>query len=54
MNKIGYYDLFFDFFEFQSKRWAGAKKKVTIPEVMAIFKREIFLNNGKKQNTLAR
>jgi hypothetical protein len=47
MNKIGYYELFFDFFVFQSKRRAGAKKKVTIPEAMAIFEREIFLNIGK-------
>jgi hypothetical protein len=54
MNKIGYYDLFFDFFVFQSKRWAGAKKQVTIPEVMAIFERKIFLNIGKNRNTLSR
>jgi hypothetical protein len=32
---------------FQSKRWAGAKKKVKIPEAMAIFEREILLNIGK-------
>jgi hypothetical protein len=44
VKKIGYYDCFFDFFVFQSKRWAGAKKKVTIPEAMAIFKLESFLN----------
>jgi hypothetical protein len=37
----------------QSKRWAGAKKKLTIPTAMAIFKRENFLNIGKNQNTLA-
>jgi hypothetical protein len=37
----------------QSKRWAGAKKKVTIPEAMAIFEREIFLNIEKNRNTLA-
>jgi hypothetical protein len=53
MNKIGCYDLFFDFFVFQSKRWAGAKKKVTISEAMAIFEGENFLNIGKKRNTLA-
>jgi hypothetical protein len=53
MNNIGYYDLFFDFFVFQLKRWAGAKKKVTIPEAMAIFEREIFLNIGKNRNCLA-
>jgi hypothetical protein len=52
-NKIGYYDLFFDFFVFHSKRWAGAKKKVTIPEAMAILEREIFLNIGKNRNSLA-
>jgi hypothetical protein len=50
--KIGYYDLFFDFFVFQLKRWAGAKKKVTIPETMAIFEREIFLNIEKNRNSL--
>jgi hypothetical protein len=44
MNKTGDYDFFFDFFVFQSKRWAGVKKKVTTPKAMAIFEREIFLN----------
>jgi hypothetical protein len=53
MKKIGDYDLFFDFFMFQSKRWLGMKKKVTIPKVVAIFKREIFLNIGKNRNSLA-
>jgi hypothetical protein len=53
MNKIGYFDLFFDFFVFQSKRWTGRKIKVTIPEAIAIFERENFLNIGKKRNTLA-
>jgi hypothetical protein len=38
---------------FQLKRWAGAIKKVSIPEAMAIFKRENFLNIGKKRNSLA-
>jgi hypothetical protein len=53
MKKIGEYDLFFDFFMFQSKRWLGMKKKVTIPKVVAIFKRENFLNIGKNRNSLA-
>jgi hypothetical protein len=53
MNKIGDYDLFFDFFMFQSKRWLGLKKKVTISKTVAIFKREIFLNIGKNRNSLA-
>jgi hypothetical protein len=29
------------------------KKKVTIPKVVTIFKREIFLNIGKNRNSLA-
>jgi hypothetical protein len=53
MNKIGDYDLFFDFFMFQPKRWVGVKKNSPVPGVVAIFKREIFLNIGKKRNTLA-
>jgi hypothetical protein len=44
MNKIGYYDIFFDFFVFQSKPWPGTKQKVAIPKVVAIFKPENFLN----------
>jgi hypothetical protein len=38
---------------FQSKRWVGVIKNVTIPKVVAIFKRENFLNIGKNQNRLA-
>jgi hypothetical protein len=54
MKTIGEYDLFFDFFMFQSKRWVGVKKMShTISKLMAIFKREIFLNIGKKRNSLA-
>jgi hypothetical protein len=52
MNKIGYYEIFFDFFVFQLKRWVGVKKKVTIPKLVAIIEREIFLNIGKNRNTL--
>jgi hypothetical protein len=44
MKKIGDYDPFFDFLIFSSKRWLGTKKKITIPKVKAIFKRENFLN----------
>jgi hypothetical protein len=47
MKKIGDYNPFFDFFIFPSKRWLGTKKKITIPKVVAIFKRENFLNIGK-------
>jgi sRNA-binding carbon storage regulator CsrA len=32
---------------FQSKRWVGIKINVTIPKLVAIFKREIFLNIEK-------
>jgi hypothetical protein len=32
---------------FQSKRWVGVKKNSPVPGVVAIFKREIFLNIGK-------
>jgi hypothetical protein len=53
MKKIGDYDPFFYFFMFQSKRWVGVKKNIPVPEAMAIFKREIFLNIGKKRNRLA-
>jgi hypothetical protein len=53
MNEIGYYDLFFDFFMFRSKRWVGVTKNVTIPKLVAIFKRENFLNIGKNRNSLA-
>jgi hypothetical protein len=53
MKKIGDYDLFFDFFMFQSNRWVVVKKNSPVPESMAIFKREIFLNIGKNRNTLA-
>jgi hypothetical protein len=53
MKKIGDYDPFFDFFIFSSKRWLGTKKKITIPKVLAIFKRENFLNIGKDRNSLA-
>jgi hypothetical protein len=44
MKKIDDYDPFFDFFIFYSKRWVGVKTKVTIPKMVAIFKRENFLN----------
>jgi hypothetical protein len=47
MKKIGDYDPFFDFFIFPSKRWLGTKKIIKIPKVVAIFKRENFLNIGK-------
>jgi hypothetical protein len=53
MKKIGDYDLFFDFFMFQSKHWVGIKKKVEFPDAMAIFNLEIFLNIGKNRNSLA-
>jgi hypothetical protein len=53
MKKIGDYDPFYDFFIFSSKRWLGAKNEITIPKVLAIFKRENFLNIGKDRNTLA-
>jgi hypothetical protein len=53
MKKIGDYDLFFDFFIFSSKRWLGTKKKITIPKVVAIFKRENFLNIRTNRNSLA-
>jgi hypothetical protein len=53
MKKIGDYDTFFDFFIFSSKRWLGAKKKITISKVTALFKRENFLNIGRNRNTLA-
>jgi hypothetical protein len=53
MKEIGEYDPFFDFFMFQSKRWVGVKKNVTIPKLVAIFKREIFLNIGRNRKTLA-
>jgi hypothetical protein len=38
---------------FQSKRWAGIKKIITAPKLVAIFKRENFLNIGKNWNRLA-
>jgi hypothetical protein len=53
MKKIGDYDLFFDFFMFQSKPWVGVKKKSPVPGVVAIFRLVIFLNIGKNRNTLA-
>jgi hypothetical protein len=53
MNEIGYYDIFFDFFVFQSKPWPGTKKKVAFLRVVAIFKPENFLNIWKKRNSLA-
>jgi hypothetical protein len=38
---------------FQSKRWVGVKKNITIPKLVAIFKRENFLNIRKNLNRLA-
>jgi hypothetical protein len=52
MKKIGDYDLFFDFFMFQSKLWVGIKKNVTIPKLVTIFKRENFLNIRKNCNRI--
>jgi hypothetical protein len=52
MKKIGGHDPFFDIGMFHSKRWVG-DKKIPVPEVMAIFQRENFLNIGKIRNLLA-
>jgi hypothetical protein len=48
MNKIGYYDLFFDFLMFQSKRWVGVKKYCTIPKLVWWQSSRNFLKYWKK------
>jgi hypothetical protein len=47
MNKIGDYDLFFDFFMFQSKRWLGLKKKIYNPKNGGNLQAENFIKYWK-------